>query len=78
MLFEIKITRSYVVFEEARARVEAASAEEVVEAFWNDMNSVPWQTTDEKPCQDTEVVCRPAQEVVADFRVVEGNLVAQK
>jgi len=76
MLFEIRMTRSYVVSEEARTTVEAASAEEAVEAVGNDMDSLPWETTDEEPCQDLKVTCEQVQDVRPDLRVVGGTLVA--
>ena len=78
MFFEISMTRSYVAREAARATVEAASAEEAIEAARIDMASLPWETTDEEPNQDTEVVCQPVQEVCADFRAVGGKLVARE
>jgi hypothetical protein len=78
MFFEISMTRSYVAREAARATVEAASKEEAIEAAWHDWNDLPWETTDEEPNQDTEVVCQPVQEVCADFRAVGGKLVAQE
>ena len=78
MFFEISMTRSYVVLEEAKTTVEAASAEEVIEAARDDMDSLPWKTTDEEPNQDTEVVCQPVQEVCADFRAIGGKLVARE
>jgi hypothetical protein len=75
MLFEICMTRSYVVSEESRTTVEAASAEEAVEAARSDMNSLPWKTTDEEPCQDGKIACKQVQDVRADFRAVGGALV---
>jgi hypothetical protein len=78
MLFEIYVTRSYVVFEEARATVEAASKDEAVEAFWSDMDAFLWETTDEEPCQDTKIACERVQDVRPDLRVVGGALVAQE
>ena len=78
MLFEIRMKRSYVVFEEAKATVEAASKEEVVEAFWSDLDALPWETTDEEPCQDTKIACERVQDVRPDLRVVGGKLMARE
>ena len=78
MLFEICMTRSYVVSEEARATVEAASKEEAVEAAWSDWNDLPWETTDEEPCQDTAIACKQVQDIRPDFRVVGGALVERE
>ena len=77
MFFEISMTRSYVVYEEARATVEAASAEEAVEAAENDMDSFPWETTDEEPSQDLKVAYKPVRAGCADLRAVDGELVAR-
>ena len=76
MLFEIYMTHSYVVSEEARVTVEAASKEEAVEAARSDLDALPWETTDEEPCQDLKTACKQVQERPADFRVVDGRLVA--
>jgi hypothetical protein len=78
MLFEISMTRSYVVREAARATVEAASKEEAIEAAWHDWNDLPWETTDEEPNQDTEVTCELVQGRRPDFRAVGGALVARE
>jgi hypothetical protein len=78
MLFEICLTRSYVVSEEARATVEAAIAEEAVEAARSDLDALPWETTDEEPNQDLEIACERVQERQADFRAVGGTLVARE
>jgi hypothetical protein len=78
MLFEIYVTRSYVVSEEARATVKAASKDEAVEAFWSDMDAFPWETTDQEPNQDTRIACKRVQNVRPDLRVVGGKLVAQE
>jgi len=78
MLFEIRMARSHMVFEEARVTVEAASAEEAVEAIGNDMDSLPWETTDEEPCQDLKTVCKQVHDVRPDFHAVGGKLVAQE
>jgi len=76
MILEICMTRSYVVSEEAKATVEAASKEEAVEAARSDLDALPWETTDEEPCQDLKTACKQVQERPADFRVVDGRLVA--
>jgi hypothetical protein len=68
------MTRSYVVYEEAKMTVEAASKEEAVEAAWGSFDELPWETFDEEPNQDTEVTCEEVQGVPA---VVGENLVAQ-
>jgi hypothetical protein len=73
MLFEIYVTRSYVVSEEAKATVEAASAEEAVEAAQSDMESLTWETIDEEPCQDMKTACKQVQDVRPDFRVAGGR-----
>jgi hypothetical protein len=78
MLFEIYVTRSYVAYEKARATVEAACAEEATDAALSDMDSLPWETTDEEPCQDTAVACELVQGVRADFRAVGDKLVASE
>ena len=78
MVFEISMTRSYVVYEEAKMTVEAVSKEEAVAAAWEGFTDLPWETTDEKPNQDTEVTCEPVQGEFADFRAVGGRLVEQK
>jgi len=75
MFFEIGMTRSYIVYEEARATVEAATKEEAIGAAWNDLDSLPWQTTDEEPSQDAKVTCEAVTEDCADFRAIGGQLV---
>ena len=66
------------VLEEAKATVEAASAEEAIEAARHETDSLPWETTDEEPNQHTEVVCQPVEQVCADFRAVGGKLFARE
>jgi hypothetical protein len=78
MLFEIYMTHSYVVSEGARVTVEAASDEEAVEAIGNDMDALPWETTDEEPCQDLKTACKQVQDVRPDLRVVGGAFVARE
>jgi hypothetical protein len=78
MLFEICMTRSYVVSEEAKATVEAVSAEEAIAAVESDMDAFPWETTDEEPNHDLDIACEEAQERQADFRAVGGALVTQE
>ena len=58
--------------------MEAANAEEAIEAAQSNMDSLPWETTDEEPNQDTEVTCKPVQGLRADFRAVGDNLVARE
>ena len=76
MIFRIRMTRSYVAYEEAEATVEAASKEKAVEAAWESFDELPWETLDERPNQDTEVACEHVQGVPVDFRVVGESLVA--
>jgi hypothetical protein len=78
MLFEIYMTHSYVVSEGARVTVEAASDEEAVDAIGDDMDALPWETTDEEPCQDLKTACKQVHDVRPDFRVVGGKLVARE
>ncbi len=73
MVFEIYITRSYIVFEEALATVEAANADEAVEAAQSDMEALTWETIDEEPCQDMKTACKQVQDVRPDFRVAGGR-----
>jgi hypothetical protein len=78
MLFEIYMTRSYVVSEEVRATVEGAIAEDAIEAVQNDMDALPWETTDEEPNQGLEIACERVEERPADFRAVGGELVTRE
>ncbi len=76
MMFEIRMTRSYIVYEEAKATVEAASKDEAIKAAWNDLDALSWETTDEEPSQDTQVTCEAVTQPCANFRAVGGQLVA--
>ena len=75
MLFNVSMSRSYVVQEMAQATIEAASKDEAIKAVMADMDTLPWKTVDEEPNQDMQAVCESTEDGPADFRVVDGALV---